>query len=115
MKQNVNLEKVSERIKQKYPKKNIEYFSRGFLHFKEKKFIQDTEIDKLIQDSFSDPNNLIDGANFYSDYTVLIDDKLHHIGDGKKDWMPLPEPEGQRGAAVYARRPRHGHEPGPLG
>jgi len=99
--QGVKLEQVLERIGKKYPKKQVEYFSKGLLQFKEGEFVKDPEIEKMIGDLNSekekaktDPNYVVDGVNFYSDNTSIIDSKFHHIGDNVKDWLPIKEPEG---------------------
>jgi len=106
VKQNVKLEQVVSKIEKKHHKKP-EYFSRGFLQFKEGQFVQDKEIDKMIQDlspdkekAKTDPNHIIDGVNFYDNYCIMIDPNTHHIGDGVKKWMSVQEPEG----AVYERK-----------
>lgn len=102
VKQNVKLEQVLERIRKKYPKKQIEYFSKGFLQFKEGEFVKDSEIERMIEDlnpdkgkAVTDPNYVVDGVNFNVDYTVVLDEEPHHIGDGRKEWFPVKkDPEG---------------------
>ncbi|MDP3026456.1 MAG: hypothetical protein Q8N63_02020 [Nanoarchaeota archaeon] len=105
--QEVKLEQILEKIEKKYPKKQIEYFSRGFLQFAKEEFVKDSEIEKMIQGlnpnnekAATDPNYAVDGVNFYSGNTFMIDSKLHHIGDGVKDWMLIKNPEG----AVYEKK-----------
>lgn len=100
--QGVKLEQVLDIIRKKYPQQEVESFSRGFLQFRQGAwFVQDSEIDKMIQNlspdkekAKTDPNYAVDGANFYSENTFMIDSKLHHLGDEAKDWMPIKEPEG---------------------
>lgn len=101
VKQDVNLEQVFEKVKKKYPKEKVEYFSRGFLQFKQGEFAKDSEIEEAIQDlnpekqrARTDPNYVIDGVNFKDGYCVMIESNTHHIGDGEKDWMPIKKPEG---------------------
>lgn len=101
VKQNIKLEKVVKRINQKYSKKNLEYFSRGFLQFKEQKFVQDSEINELIQGTYLTKEEkekaryTIDGINFQSDYAIMIDSNFYHLGDNKKKWYPAKkDPEG---------------------
>ena len=99
---NINLEQVTKKINQKYPEKKLEYFSRGFIHFQDEKYIQDSEIREVIANlnpnkplSITDPNYAIDAANFNSDYSIMLDKKMRHIGDGVKKWMPVQKPEGK--------------------
>ena len=106
-KQDVKLGQVVKRVEKKYPGKKAEYFSRGFLQFKEQKFVKDSEIEEMIQElnpekqrAVVDPNYAVDGVNFDDDYCVMIDSNSHHIGDGEKDWMPIPKPEG----TVYEKK-----------
>ncbi len=89
IKQNINLEQITNKINQKYPKKQLEYFSKGFLQFKDNEIIKDSEINNLIQKLNNKPNKTIDGVNFYNDYYIMIDSEPHHIGDGRKDWFPI--------------------------
>jgi len=105
--QNIRLEEIIEKTKQKYPKKELKYFSRGFLQFqikdKELEFIQDKEINNLIQKLNKDSNdsNSIEAINFYDNYTIIIDPEPHHLGDGRKEWYPVKkEPEGN----VYEKK-----------
>jgi hypothetical protein len=99
VKEEVDLGSIISRVKEKYPNKHLEYFSRGFLQFQEGKFIQDNEIDKSIKDldienGKRDSDYKIDGANFNADSLFMIDPDPHHIGDDKKSWLPIQKPEG---------------------
>ncbi|MBR9705835.1 hypothetical protein GOV14_02250 [Candidatus Pacearchaeota archaeon] len=90
--QNVNLEDITKKIKQKYPKKDVQYFSRGFLQFSGYELVQDDEINKSIQQKSL--IGKIDSANLSVDSVLMIDPYLHHIGDGEKDEFIIPKPEG---------------------
>lgn len=99
VKQEVKLENILTKIKQKYPNKSVEYFSRGFLQFKQGELMQDSEIDKIIQNTCltqeekADPNYSIEAVNFNNDYCVMIEPNTHHIGDDEKSWFPIKKPE----------------------
>ena len=95
-KQDVKLEEVLTRINQKYPGKNPEYFSRGFLQFKPGELVNDVEISKLIQDSYlkdSNDSNEVESINFNNNYCIMIEQNAHHIGDDEKSWFPIKKSE----------------------
>jgi len=92
VKQKVNLDAVLSQIKQKYPVKKLEYFSRGFLQFEQGDFIRDSKIANNILGL----GNSIDAANLYADFCIMLDPNFYHVGDGKKKWFPVnKEPDGK--------------------
>ena len=94
--QGVKLEQVVDKIKKKYPKKNLEYFSKGFLQFAKGEFVKDSEIEEMVkglnpekEKAVEDPNYVIDRVNFDADYAIMLDSNFYHLGDGTKKWYPV--------------------------